>query len=352
MPALPQAARDEILGEYVRRLREADSPLLDNTQAREQLLRQAESVLDDLAVGHFGGAAEPGPALGGGPRLLTADVGAARAMQGIHPTASLNAAIILFEAALPVLARQFAGDGPQALAACVALNRAIMQRVALAAVPYVALLISKLRTSNLGERQRVARELHDRAAHGVGVGLNNLELYRLYTQSDPERARSKLDAADKVLREALDTIRALSADLRQAVGERSLEEVVRAYLRDNVPVSAHAELVTAGDSKLLPPEIAEELYLILREAMRNALLHSRTTELTVRMDVQPKSAWGSVSDNGCGFDMPDALKSPSSGGLMSMAERAEFLGGVLDVSTAPGRGTTVTVIIPLPQNAP
>lgn len=350
-PWFSRRERAEILDTYLARLRRAGNPLVGNARARILLIKQAESILDELSRPGQDETPDWSTSPSSGARLLSIDIGAIRAAQGIPPTASVDAALMLFESALPVLTRPPAGPDPnwqRTVAVSGELHREIMRRVALASVSYVGFLISKLRAAHLGERQRVARELHDRAAHGIGVAIRNIELHHVYAIGDPPRARHLLDAAEEVLRDALGMVRTLSAELRQTLTDNSLDQALRHYLRGNVPPSVRHELITTGNSTVLPPDIGEELYLILREAVRNAIRHAGMTELTVSIDTRPHLVRASVRDNGKGFD-PAAVHGAATGGMLSIAERAELLGGVLDVSSRPGQGTTVSVVVPLPE---
>jgi signal transduction histidine kinase len=345
------AVRPEILAGLLVALERAQNPIVNNQRARASLIAQVAAILDDVVD-----AMGPAPR-GGEPSVLdwqqAADVGLSRAAQGVHPSASLEAAALLFEVAFPILLREIGStdgggdltDAPAASMVGVALNQAIMRRVALAAVPYVSFLIKNLRTSHLNERQRVARELHDRAAHGVGLGLRNLELSRLYAD-EPVRAAQRFAAAEEALRDALDVIRSLSAQLRQTVGDASLADAIRGYLGATVPTPVVHNLTAVGDVNALPAEIGEELYLIAREAIRNALLHAEMSELRVHVVVDTACVTITVTDNGRGFDSHRAFADPAGGGLLSMSERTGLLGGVVEVMSADGAGTVVTITVP------
>jgi signal transduction histidine kinase len=92
-----------------------------------------------------------------------------------------------------------------------------------------------------------------------------------------------------------------------------------------------------------------QVYLAMREAIRNAVSHSGCSRIGVSLEVSDGEVAGSVQDDGRGFD-PEAVgqATPSWGvGLRSMRERAEMLGGSLRVDSSPGDGTTVEVSVPL-----
>lgn len=278
---------------------------------------------------------------------LAIEIGTSRALRGVHPVESLRAASALFDSALSVLAeRRSDADGTALLAISTALHRAIMDRVAIASLAYVGFLMEKLQASRQEECRRIARELHDRVGHGMGLALQHLDLHRLYAEQDPVRAGTKLDAAVASLGEALRTVQQLSAELRRSVAADGIERSLRAYLRANVPSTVRATLRVSGDAKLLPSDVTEELYLILREAVRNALRHAAPSRIDIDLTVTDDAVRARVADDGRGFRV-GSLAAAQGGGLPSMRERAELLRGRLDLTSTPGEGTSVDVLVPL-----
>jgi signal transduction histidine kinase len=141
-------------------------------------------------------------------------------------------------------------------------------------------------------------------------------------------------------------VRQLSAELRRSVGKNGLKGAIEDYLWANVPSEVRADLIVAGDVNTLPPRICEELYLILREATRNALRHAHPTELRLTMAVTDSAVAASITDNGCGFDLA-AIRAAPAGGLSSMTERVELLHGTLELNSEIGTGTAVSLLVPL-----
>ena len=210
------------------------------------------------------------------------------------------------------------------------------------------------------ERRRVGRELHDRVAHTMGVAHQSLQLHAAYARSDPTRAAEKLRLATEATRTALDQTRDLSAQLARPEAEETrggMAIALRDLLDTHVPDGVKAELSVEGDEEGVHPPLREQAYLVLREAVRNAVEHSGCRRIKVLLDVDDSELRGRVEDDGSGFD-PDGdpgggLDDRSDGkpakrvGLRSMRERTELLGGWLDVSSEPGRGTAVEIRAPL-----
>ncbi|GGL14277.1 two-component sensor histidine kinase [Planomonospora parontospora subsp. antibiotica] len=346
-----EAVHAEVVASYRSLLSSAGSVVLSDETVVEQLVRQAGLVVDDV-LARCSGVPPEEDALS---LPLSMEIGATRAQQGVHPTQSLLAAALMFEAAFPVLARRLsARDGLDVQERTVTigldLQRAIMVRLAVGSVPYVNFLLAKLLSAHQDERHRIARDLHDRIAHGMGVALQQLDLYEVYQGDDPERAAANLAMARQAINEGLQGTRRLSADLWERVGDDSLEAALGKYLRITVPRSTRTTLTTTGGEPSLPWEVREEIYILLREAVRNALLHSGTAEIHVEVEGRDGVLRAAVSDRGCGFDVTATRAARSGGGLTSMRERAALLGGTVNLSSRVGEGTTVEVLVPLGED--
>jgi PAS domain S-box-containing protein len=214
--------------------------------------------------------------------------------------------------------------------------------------------------SEASERERIARDLHDRVAHTMGVAHQSLQLYTVYAKNDPTRAAEKLKLALEATETALDQTRDLSAQLARSqteVTRKGLGTALRDLLDTHVPDGVEATLSVAGDESAVPSPTEEQAFLVMREAVRNALAHSGCGRIQVSVGVEEAELRGRVEDDGEGFDPhggeggwydDHGEGEPSVGvGLRSMKERTEALGGRLDVSSEPGGGSVVDVHIPL-----
>ena len=200
-------------------------------------------------------------------------------------------------------------------------------------------------------RRSIGRELHDRVAHTMGVAHQSLQLYEALQASDPDGAQAKLALAKRMVLEAMEQTRNLSATLREAEAEGGLEPALSELLEEALSPEISYELEVEGDEGLLPARMRDQMFLILREAVRNAMAHSGMGLVRVALRITEGAAIGIVEDDGGGFD-PDAAKRNGWGGLRYMEERTTLVGGRLWVESAPGRGTRVAVEVPLrPRNA-
>jgi signal transduction histidine kinase len=199
------------------------------------------------------------------------------------------------------------------------------------------------------ERRMIGRELHDRVAHTMGVVHQSLLLYEAYRGRDPETAEQKLELATRMTAEAMKDTRNLSEALRTSEGageELALEETLSNALSELVPSGMAHEVSVAGDEGAVPAEVREQLFLVLREAVRNAASHSGAGRVSVKVETNRERIVGVVEDDGRGFERKPRERSES-GGLAYMAERASLMGGSCSIESAPGEGTRVETSFPL-----
>lgn len=205
----------------------------------------------------------------------------------------------------------------------------------------------------LGERNRIAREVHDTLAQGfVGVSTQ-LEVVSELITRQPETASKHLDIARDLARDSLGEARRAIVNLRSpALEKHSLKDALADFAKQltegtglQCRVTSH-RTARAGD--VVSDKIENSLLRIGREAIANAVRHAEAKHVAVELRYEAKSTRLKIEDDGCGFD-PEAPHSKSGGyGLIGMRERTRELGGSLTVNSRRGAGTTIEVVIPTP----
>ena len=194
------------------------------------------------------------------------------------------------------------------------------------------------------ERQVISRELHDRVAHSIAVVRQNLELYEVLRDRNPEAAAKKMELAKAEAKVSLKSTRDLSMMLRRSEVEGGLANALAGLEETTIPMGVYYESTVTGDEGLVPPHIGNQIFLVLREAVRNAINHSDCARVRVRLEITEEGVIGTVEDDGRGFD-PDVAH--AGGGLRSMEERASLVGGKFWFRCAPDGGTRIEVSVPL-----
>ncbi len=199
------------------------------------------------------------------------------------------------------------------------------------------------------ERNRLAREIHDTLAQGLaGIALQ-LETADalLETGADSTRVRQVIEHALQLTRDNLEEARRSVLDLRAAPLEgRPLAEALAALVYEwAARRKVEAALEVIGSPRPLPVRLEIGLYRILQEALTNIGRHAQARHITVQWVLHPEYVELIVADDGRGFE-PAAVGGDRYG-LVGMNERAKLLGGTLAISSAPGAGTRLNVMIPL-----
>ncbi len=203
----------------------------------------------------------------------------------------------------------------------------------------------------LGERARLAREIHDTLAQGF-VGISSqLDAVAMCLLDDAAAARQHLDLARKMARYSLTEARRSVMDLRASALEgQDLAAALQSGMRVWTAGSGVAvEVSVTGHRNSLPQEMEQHLLRIAQEAVNNALKHAGANKIWIRLHMEARKLYLRIADDGRGFEQADSFSSLGGHfGLMGMRERAERLGGELHLETQPGSGTKVEVTAPLP----
>ena len=213
-------------------------------------------------------------------------------------------------------------------------------------------LAAHLESAREAERTRVARELHDELGQELTALRYAVELCRRRWTGDPVAIGPNLDVVDGLLARTRQTARSIPSDLRPRVlddlgfGAASEWLVTRTRERTGVEVA----LRMPDPEPALGREVATAAFRVLQEALANAARHADAARVDVTVSHTDEVLEVVVTDDGVGFD-PAAPAGPGGFGLLGMRERAEALGGQLEVQSVTG-GTTVRVRLPAPPPAP
>ena len=213
----------------------------------------------------------------------------------------------------------------------------------------------------LGERTRLSREIHDTLLQSL-VGLS-LQIETLAKGPNPpaEPLRDRLVRLRRQVEEHIREARQAVSDLRSPMLQRtSLVEALRAVGEQATEgTSTSFSLQVDGKPRPCPPEIEGQALRIVQEAVANVMQHAGAGRLVVVADYRGAGLRLEVTDDGrgltrpdgSGVTRPDGLGGDLVGwGLTGMRERAAAVGGTLEVTSEPGRGTAVRVSLPTPEH--
>ncbi len=211
-------------------------------------------------------------------------------------------------------------------------------------------LLRRVISAQEDERKRIARELHDETSQSLTALMVGLDTVQMASAHDLQKANTHLRNSKSIAETLLRNIHRLVADLRPSLlDDLGLVPAIVWYGEQRLkPLGITFQMDEDGLKDRLPPSIETALFRIVQEAMTNVVRHARASVVTVRFVRQDGCVTLQISDNGQGFD-PQTLP-PAGGrglGLRGMQERASILGGEFQMETAPGKGTTITVCVPL-----
>jgi PAS domain S-box-containing protein len=208
-------------------------------------------------------------------------------------------------------------------------------------------LAAKLLHAQEEERRRIAREMHDdwtQRLAVLGIDLAKLEKHL----GAPETALPLLRTIQEQLVGLSEDVHALSRQLHPSIlDDLGLVEALRSECasfsrREGIAIVYRPEEMPTT----LPKGVALCVYRVAQEALRNVAKHAAVNEARVSLIATGSELWLRVQDKGVGFDPAEVRTEPGLG-LSSMEERVRLIGATLSVTSAPGQGTTVEVIVPL-----
>jgi signal transduction histidine kinase len=192
------------------------------------------------------------------------------------------------------------------------------------------------------ERNRVARDIHDGLGHHLTVVQMQVQAARAVLASDPQKADAVLAGAQQQSADALAEVRRSVAALREPRATPPLRASLRELAEDTSAAGIPTEIEVAGTERPVPDDVAESLFRAAQEGLTNVRKHAGAERARVLLDYRDEGTVRvEVQDDGRG-----AVPGESGFGLLGLRERAVRLGGRVDVDSAPGRGTTLRIVVP------
>jgi two-component system sensor histidine kinase UhpB len=216
-------------------------------------------------------------------------------------------------------------------------------------------LVRQLVAAQEGERQRIARELHDETGQkltALAMGLAAVEA-RLEGQDAPSATRRQVADLRMVADSAITELRNIMADLRPAqLDDLGLAPALRWYLGQYAQRHPHigARLMADRQTNRLPAHYETILFRVAQEALTNVARHAAATVVTLSLTRSTDAVVLEIADNGQGFDpatLPGGPGRVQGWGLVGMRERVALAGGQFALESVPGQGTTIRVALPL-----
>jgi two-component system, chemotaxis family, CheB/CheR fusion protein len=209
--------------------------------------------------------------------------------------------------------------------------------------------IRQMMTALEEERRRISRDLHDRL--GQQFTVLKLHLEHLLAQSGVAALREQIEQTQALVQALDKDLDFLAWELRPtALDDLGLAAALGNFVEEwATHFSRRAEFHTSGlDDRRLSHDSETMLYRIAQEALNNIVKHTQADRVEVMLERRGDQVVLIVEDNGIGFDITQipATNARRGLGLVSMRERAAYVGGTLEIESQPGQGTTIYVRVP------
>lgn len=196
------------------------------------------------------------------------------------------------------------------------------------------------------ERQRIARDLHDGIGQMMSAAKMNLSAFESQIHFTSEEQKQSLQKVISLVDESCKEIRTVSHIMMpNALLKNNLATAIREFTDKLSNKDLHTTVYTEGLDERLDASIETVLYRVVQECVHNSIRHSGATRLDISLIRDAEGIRGTIEDNGKGFD-PKSTDSRGIG-LKNIITRIDYLKGTVDFDSAVGRGTVVSIYIPL-----
>ena len=215
-------------------------------------------------------------------------------------------------------------------------------------------LLHRIISSQEEERKRIARELHDETSQVLSSLAVNLQALADTLPRYPEQVKTRLGELQSMATNILDGLHRIMYELRPSLlDDFGLVAAVKSLAENRLePAGVKVHLASYGMKKRLSLELETALFRIVQEASSNIVKHAEADSASITLRLKEDFIMVRIEDNGKGFDLDQVLRSSKrrGTGLLGMRERAELLGGQLNIDSQPAGGTRITAEIPVRQS--
>jgi signal transduction histidine kinase len=202
------------------------------------------------------------------------------------------------------------------------------------------------------ERRRISRELHDGLGQLLSAAKLKFGMLELLNNQDRERALEIIKDVDGIISKSIIEARRIAHDLRPTtLDDFGLIPALRILCQEFAKLTGiKAKFQVSQLLERIEPKVEIAIYRIIQESFNNISKYAEATEVTLDVYRKNNLVYVNVKDNGIGFDMESINKQKKAGrgfGLLNMKERAELVGGRIEINSEPGKGTELLLEINL-----
>ena len=210
-------------------------------------------------------------------------------------------------------------------------------------------LASHLQNVREEERLIISREIHDELGQQLTVMKMDISMLKKKLAATPnEAAQEKLRELDQMMDETIKTVRKIAADLRPGLlDDLGLNAAIEWHLNEIEKRTGIAvQYKGLSEEFSLPVASKTALFRIVQESLTNVVRYAKAKTVHISLDRKDGQLFLKIKDDGIGFD-PEKISAKKTFGFVGMRERTAMMGGSFEVDSMPGKGTAITVQVPL-----
>jgi PAS domain S-box-containing protein len=196
------------------------------------------------------------------------------------------------------------------------------------------------------ERKRIAREIHDDLGQNLLALRIDVSMLHMRTGTAHPKLNERVRIALNHIDATMKAVRAAINNLRPTVLDLGLNAAIEWQVQDFQRRSGIACELTMKDDFILDDDRATALFRILQESLNNVIRHANATTVRIDLHREGNALFMKIADNGIGI-YPDCRRKTNSFGLVGIEERINALGGELEIQSDNGKGTTLTISLPM-----
>jgi PAS domain S-box-containing protein len=209
-------------------------------------------------------------------------------------------------------------------------------------------LATHLETIREAERTHLAREIHDELGQQLTGLKMDISWLNKKIKSEDEEVNQKIKETIQLIDSTVKSVRRIATELRPSILDDLGLVAAMEWQSEEFEKRFQIKCIFKSgiSNEIIPPQLATGIFRIYQECLTNVLRHSEATEVRSVLEIRDRNLRLNITDNGRGF-VVEEIANKKTLGLLGMKERSSLMGGTYEISSDPGKGTSILIIVPL-----
>jgi signal transduction histidine kinase len=209
-------------------------------------------------------------------------------------------------------------------------------------------LATHLETIREAERTHMAREIHDELGQQLTGLKMDISWLNKKIKSEDEEVNQKIQETIQLIDSTVKSVRRIATELRPSILDDLGVVAALEWQSEEFEKRFKIKCIFKSEitNEIIPPQLATGIFRIYQECLTNVLRHSEATEVFSTLEIRDNKLLLTIRDNGRGF-VVEEITNKKTLGLLGMKERSSLMGGTYEITSNPGRGTSILIIVPL-----